>query len=133
MNMSKICMVCHKDPTSHSFSKLCQDGKTSIFYTNVGEATKYNDRKGIITHMDNMLINHVPDKWAWIFDAGKFQQKHLMEIQLTRDIIKLVSTKHNHNLEYVKIKNVNSLFKSLLNLVGPLLLESEMSQKMIIE
>ena len=74
MNMSKICMVCHKDPTSHSFSKLCQDGKTSIFYTNVGEATKYNDRKGIITHMDNMLINHVPDKWAWIFDAGKFQQ-----------------------------------------------------------
>ena len=48
MNMKGICETCLKDPTSHSFSKLCEKDKVSIFYTKPSDAQKYNDIDGII-------------------------------------------------------------------------------------
>ena len=121
MNMKGICETCLKDPTSHSFSKLCEKDKVSIFYTKPSEAKKYNDIDGILKHMDNMLTKHVSYKWAWIFDAEGFEQKHLMELTLTKSIIQLINEKYSSNLEYIHIKNSNSLIKQLFNLLGPIL------------
>ena len=129
MDMSKICKTCHRDPSSHSFSKLCENDGVSIFYTNPGEASKYDDRVGIIAHMDNMLTNHVRDRWAWIFDGSGFQHYHLMELQLTRDIITLLTTKHNSTLSYIHIKNANGAIRQLFRLIVPIMGESTLLEK----
>ena len=121
MDMKDICEICFNNPKSHSFSKLCEKNDVSIFYTNIGEAEKYNDRKGIINHMDNMLTKHVSHKWAWIFDAQGFEQKHFMQLTLTNDIIQLINNKYSSNLEYIHIKNSNNLLKQLFNLLSPIL------------
>ena len=129
MDMKEICETCFLDPTSHSFSKLCQKDNISIFFTKPSEAKKYNDRKGIINHMENMLTKRVPDKWAWVFDADGFQQKHLIEIQLVYDIINLINEKYISNLEYIQIKNSNSFIKQLFSLITPFLKKTNLIGK----
>ena len=121
MDMKDICETCFNDPKSHSFSKLCEKDKISIFYTKPSEAEKYNDKDGIIKHMDNMLTKKVSHKWAWIFDAEGFEKKHFIEFALTKSIIQLINQKYSSNLEYIHIKNSNSLIKQLFNLLSPIL------------
>ena len=59
MNMKNICEKCYHHPGCHSFSKLCVLNDIYVFYTNPGEAKLYNDREGIIKHMENMLQVHI--------------------------------------------------------------------------
>ena len=129
MDMKKICKICHVNPKSHSFSKLCEKDNVSIFFTKVSEAEKFDDREGILQHMDNMLTEHVPNTWAWIFDADGFEKKHLMQLTLTIDIIKLINQKYATNLEYIQIKNSNPLIKNLYSLLTPILKNVSFSGK----
>ena len=129
MDMSQICRTCHECPSSHSFSKLCEQNNISIFYTNPGEAEKYSDRTGIIAHMDNMLSQHVSHKWAWIFDGAGFQHHHMMELQLTRDIITLINDKYNSTLVYVHVKNTNPMIKQLFGIISPFMVNSDLASK----
>lgn len=127
--MSNICQVCKKNPSAHSFHKLYEHNKISVFYTNPGEAEKYDDVDGIITHMDNMLKQHARNKWAWIFDAQGFEYKHMIQLQLTTRIIELISKSHMSNLEYIHIKNVNSMIKQFFHTIKPLINNHELGGK----
>ena len=127
--MSNICQACKKNPSAHSFHKLYEHNGISVFYTNPGEAEMYDDVDGIITHMDNMLKQHEKNRWAWIFDAQGFEYKHMIQLQLTKRIIHLISNSYFSNLEYIHIKNVNFMIKQLFHTIKPLLIDVDLSSK----
>jgi hypothetical protein len=129
MDMSNICQICKKNPKAHSFHKLYEHKKISFFYTNPAEAEKYDDVDGIIKHMDNMLKQQAKNKWAWIFDAQGFECKHMIQLNLTKRIIDLISKSHSSNLEYIHIKNVNSTIKQFFHTIKPLINNHELGNK----
>lgn len=130
--MRDICLTCHMDPGSHSFSKLCDINNVSVFYTNPSEATKYNDNDGIMVHFQGMMSKHVNDKWGWIIDASGFQTHHMMELQLTRNLIELINNNYISNLEYIKVKNTNVVVRRLFNVFLPVI-GSDLAKKVTFE
>ena len=127
--MSNICQTCKKNPTAHSFHKLYEHNKISVFYTKPAEAEKHDDVDGIIRHMENRLKHHAKNKWAWIFDAQGFEYKHMIQLHLTKRIIDLISNSHSSNLEYIHIKNVNSTIKQFFQAIKPLINNIEIGSK----
>ena len=82
------CYICDKYPSSHSFSYLCdrelKNIREVVFYTRVADASRYNDKEGILSHYENLLKLSVgdKDKWVWIFDCDGFGLKHSLEISI---------------------------------------------------
>jgi hypothetical protein len=119
--MEQICKTCHEDSTSHSFSKLCELGGVSVFYTKPADATKYTDREGILAHYDNMLNSNGDKPWTWIFDSDGFGMKHALEINTGIGIAKLITSKYSTNLQKIIVKNPTWHIKLMYTCVSPFL------------
>lgn len=121
-DMSKICSECHRNPSSHSFSKLCKTNGVHIFYTKPADAEKYDDTDGIIHHIDRILSQYdKKEKWAWIIDTSGFEYKHMLQINLTKRLIELINNKYISTLEYIHVKNINTYVNQLVTLLTPFL------------
>lgn len=123
--MAYVCSICDREPTSHSFINIPQEGPILLFYSCPALAKKYRDREGIINHFDKTLEHYQCDRrpWKWIFDAHDFGFAHAMEIQTAIGLADLINQKYSHFLCAVHIVNPNWLVRISLNLVYPLLKE----------
>ena len=121
MNMEHICKTCHEDSTSHSFSKLCEIGGVSFFYTKPADAMKYTDREGILAHYDNMMKYNGDKPWTWIFDSDGFGMKHAMEVRTGIEIAQLITSKYSTNLQKIIVKNPTWYVNLMYTIVSPFL------------
>lgn len=116
-----VCKICEKDPTSHSFSKLCEVNGVVTFYTKPADATKYDDYEGILAHFNALLSGHTDKKWSWIIDADGFAMKHAMEVGVASGLIKTISENYSDNLVEIKVTHTNSLIKGMFKTLMPLI------------
>ena len=116
-----VCKICEQDPTSHSFSKLCEVNGVVTFYTKPADATKYDDYEGILAHFNAVLTGYKDKKWRWIIDADGFAMKHAMEVGVASGLIKIISEKYSDNLVEIKVTHTNTLIKGMFKAVTPLI------------
>lgn len=125
--MNTICVTCLLDPTSHSFSRLYESGGIIYLYTCPAKATRYDDRVGILNHYSNLLASLNGQYWSWIFDCSGFEMKHCLQIQLAKDIAKLISQQYGSTLKKIHIINPTWHIQIVLNIVWPFLTQQTRS------
>jgi hypothetical protein len=68
--MEKICKKCASDPMSHSFKKISEKGGILTYYTQPSQGKLYDDKEGILLHVDNALKLIGNKKWRCIVRSG---------------------------------------------------------------
>lgn len=115
----KKCEACETDPTSHSFSKLCEVNNVVTFYTKPADASKYNDVVGVVHHFDILLSHYSSKHWKWIIDAEGFSMRHAMETGVARGILKLIQQKYGDNLDSIVVTNTNKAVQIAFRAIAP--------------
>lgn len=103
--MEKICAICAKDPSSHSFKKIAEKNGVCIFYTKPSMATKYNDTAGFVIHMDQALKSIGNKKWMVLFDGDGFESKHALALEAARDKLPIFESKYGTHLQQILFIN----------------------------
>ena len=127
-----ICEICDKDPTSHSFSKLCERKGVCMYYTKPSAATKYKDKAGIKNHVRNLLEQNKTKPWKWTIDGEGFEMKHAMEVGTTKSLLKMISNNYDENLIEIRVINMNSVIKGFYKVISPFL-SSSVHSKIVFE
>jgi len=118
--MEKICEHCNSNPDYHSFNHIYKYNSNSfMFYTKIIKAKDDEDIDALLNHYKNYLEFVNPDKWSWIINFDGFTIKHLLKINLTVQLGKLIQ-KYD-NLEKIHIINSNKLVANLISTLRPLL------------
>ena len=123
--MNMLCPICAIDASSHSFDFLyCMDG-VNVFYTCPANASKYNDKDGILLHVKLALDHYkcADTYWKWIFDFRGFELKHALEINTAFGIAGIIHS-YSDYLTQIQIINTNGYTYSMMQLVTPFLNES---------
>ena len=119
--MEHICIKCHNNSQSHSFSLLCNfnyNNKVNhLFYTKPSNAILYNDTEGVLLHYENYLNYINPESWYWVVDFDKFEFKHSLEISTVIGLSKLIARFGKVN--GIIIINQSKYFKYLLQIARP--------------
>ena len=114
--MDKICPICAKDPTSHSFKFMKEKNGNPIFYMKPATATKYDDGDGLVAHIENAL-NAIGDKrWIWIIDGEGMEAKHAAELTTAQRVYRLIRDRYGAQLRTVKIINPSWHMKAAIKL-----------------
>jgi hypothetical protein len=131
--MDKICKICAKDPTSHSFRKVGEKRGISIFYMCPSQATQYKDTEGILNHFNKALeLNH-PKKWACIIDGEGFDIRHAAETDTGRGLLDLMMNKHSDSLVNVKLINPSWHMKGVLTIAESLFTPSFIEKLQVLD
>lgn len=115
------CPICRRNPTSHSFQKVCVKKGVTYFYTCPAKATKYNDVDGIVAHYDGMLLDLRSGPWIWIFDGTDFGLKHYLEIRVGIALAKLINDKFKNSLKKIIVTNANWHCRLVFKALQPIL------------
>lgn len=103
--MEKICKKCASDPMSHSFKKVSEKGGILTYYTHPSQGKLYDDKEGILLHVDNVLHLMGNKKWRCIINGDGFDIKHAMQVSIGNELLKLLLEKYGTNLQEVIIIN----------------------------
>jgi hypothetical protein len=118
--MENICSFCYKNPRAHSFTLLSdynnKDNNGKLFYTKIADAELYNSTNSIIKHYENYLNFIKPENWIWIVDFDNIQLKHILEVNTTIELSKLIK---KYNVSKVIIINENIFFHYLFKISKP--------------
>lgn len=118
-----VCSICEKDPSSHSFDFIGEQGNINYFYSCPGSSLKYDDYDGIVKHIDETLETKRGEPWHFILDCSGFGFIHLLQVRLSIAIVKLVNNKYAEHLECVYIQHSNYFITQLLEVLLPFLSE----------
>jgi hypothetical protein len=126
--MEKICAICAKEPSAHSFKKISEKNGVCTFYTKPAAATKYDDTAGVIAHIDNALRAIGNKKWIWIFDSDGFEAHHAMALQTGRGILQLIEQKYGTYLQQILFINNSWHIKAVVK-AGSMTLDDSLRSK----
>ena len=126
--MEKICAVCVKEPSAHSFKKISEKNGVCIFYTKPSAASRYDDTDGIIAHIDNTLHMIGNKKWIWLFDSDGFEAHHALGLQTGRGILQLIEQKYGTHLQQILFINNSWHIKAVIK-AGSLALDNVLQSK----
>jgi len=114
--MHKICSICIKDFTSHSFNFICHSLEGGhIFYTKISSTSKYHDTEGIYNHCLNYLNYINPEKWSWIIDFEGFGIKHTLGINTGVQLSYLINK--FGRLNHIIIINANIFVEQMVKMI----------------
>ena len=122
--MTYICPLCSIDPLSHSLIKLEEKENLVYYYTCPSKAKLYYDANSIIHHYEGVL-NEIPEnkQWIWILDGIGFNFNHLIQLEVTIELIKLITSKFSKNLKKIIIINPTIYLSCIYHLMNPFLIE----------
>jgi len=107
--MVYTCPLCLLDPLSHSFTNFLEKEDTFYFYTCPAKATLYFDTISIINHYDGVLSEITENKnWIWVLDVTSFGLNHFLQIEVAKELSKLISSKFSKKLKKIIIINPNN-------------------------
>ena len=120
--MTYICPLCATDPLSHSLIKLTEKENVLYYYTCPSKAKLYYDVNSIICHYEGVL-SEIPEnkQWLWILDGTDLNFIHLMQIEVARELIKLISSKFSKNLKKIIVINPNIYILLIYHIIIPFL------------
>ena len=103
--MEKICAICAKEPSAHSFKKISEKNGVCTFYTKPASTTRYDDTAGILAHIETSLLSIGNKKWTWIFDSDGLEAKHVLELQTARGLVQLIKGSYGAQLHEILFIN----------------------------
>jgi len=115
------CPRCKIDPNAHSFEQKSSINGVTVFYTCPAKATHYNDRDGILEHVEITLANHGDLPWIFEIDGQGFGIKHAMEVQLIIGLMRVISQTYGKNLLQINILHPTVTFHTILMVIWPFL------------
>ena len=120
--MVYICKLCLLDPLSHSLTNFLEKDNTYYFYTCPAKSKLYFDAVSIIEHY-NGVLSDIPEnkKWVWVLDVLGFGFNHFLQIEVAKELSKLISSKFSENLEKIIIINPSSYVSAVYAIVKPFL------------
>ena len=103
--MVYTCPICLLDPLSHSLTNFLEKDNTYYFYTCPAKSKLYFDAISIIDHY-NGVLSEIPEnkKWIWVLDVLGFGFNHFLQIEVAKELSKLISSKFSENLEKIIIE-----------------------------
>ena len=116
------CPICLLDPLSHSLTNFLEKDNTYYFYTCPAKSKLYFDAISIIDHY-NGVLSDIPKnkKWIWILDVLGFGFNHFLQIEVAKELSKLISSKFSENLEKIIIINPSGYVSAVYAIVKPFL------------
>ena len=120
--MVYTCPICLLDPLSHSLTNFLEKDNTYYFYTCPAKSKLYYDTNSIIEHY-NGVLSDIPKnkKWIWVLDVMGFGFNHFLQIEVAKELSKLISSKFSENLEKILIINPSGYVSAVYNIVKPFL------------
>lgn len=120
--MVYTCPLCLLDPLSHSLTNFLEKNNTYYFYTCPAKSKLYYDTNSIIEHY-NGVLSDIPKnkKWIWVLDVLGFGFNHFLQIEVAKELSKLISSKFSENLEKIIIINPSGYVSAVYNIVKPFL------------
>ena len=120
--MVYTCPICLLDPLSHSLTNFLEKDNTYYFYTCPAKSKLYFDVVSIIDHY-NGVLSDIPKnkKWIWVLDVLGFGFNHFLQIEVAKELSKLISSKFSENLEKIIIINPSSYVSAVYAIVKPFL------------
>jgi hypothetical protein len=120
--MVYTCPLCLLDPLSHSLTNFLEKDNTYYFYTCPAKSKLYYDTNSIIDHY-NGVLSDIPKnkKWIWVLDVMGFGFNHFLQIEVAKELSKLISSKFSENLEKIIIINPSGYVSAVYNIVKPFL------------
>ena len=120
--MVYTCKLCLLDPLSHSLTNFLEKDNTYYFYTCPAKSKLYFDAISIIDHY-NGVLSEIPEnkKWIWVLDVLGFGFNHFLQIEVAKELSKLISSKFSENLEKIIIINPSGYVSAVYNIIYPFL------------
>ena len=120
--MVYTCPLCLLDPLSHSLTNFLEKDNTYYFYTCPAKSKLYYDTNSIIEHY-NGVLSDIPEnkKWIWVLDVLGFGFNHFLQIEVAKELSKLISSKFSENLEKILIINPSGYVSAVYAIVKPFL------------
>ena len=120
--MVYTCPICLLDPLSHSLTNFLEKDNTYYFYTCPAKSKLYYDTNSIINHY-NGVLSDIPEnkKWIWVLDVMGFGFNHFLQIEVAKELSKLISSKFSENLEKILIINPSGYVSAVYAIVKPFL------------
>ena len=120
--MVYTCPFCLLDPLSHSLTNFLEKDNTYYFYTCPAKSKLYYDTNSIIDHY-NGVLSDIPKnkKWIWVLDVMGFGFNHFLQIEVAKELSKLISSKFSENLEKILIINPSGYVSAVYAIVKPFL------------
>ena len=120
--MVYTCPICLLDPLSHSLTNFLEKDNTYYFYTCPAKSKLYFDAISIIEHY-NGVLSEIPEnkKWIWVLDVLGFGFNHFLQIEVAKELSKLISSKFSENLEKIIIINPSGYVSTVYAIVKPFL------------
>ena len=120
--MVYTCPLCLLDPLSHSLTNFLEKDNTYYFYTCPAKSKLYYDTNSIIDHY-NGVLSDIPKnkKWVWVLDVMGFGFNHFLQIEVAKELSKLISSKFSENLEKILIINPSGYVSAVYAIVKPFL------------
>jgi hypothetical protein len=114
--MKHVCAICDMDFTAHSFNYVCTTLEGgNIYYTKISNATRYDDKSGIVNHCKNYLNYHNPEKWSWIIDFEEFGLKHALCINTGIKLSHLIN--RFGRIKHLIVINANIFLEQMLKMI----------------
>lgn len=118
------CLICEKDPSSHSFNLIKeifvteekQSYKLQVYYCCPSKATKYYEYAGVLEHFRIEFENLGEKQWIWIFDCSDFTASHATQVYSAIEIAKMVLKKAD-TLKKIYIINKTGPLDIFLNII----------------
>jgi hypothetical protein len=108
------------NPTSdYNFKRIAEKNGLVFYYTKPIKAYQYTNADNVVEQYDKSLKHVGEKKWIWIIDSEGFNLKHAMEVTIGTEIAKLITEKHAHNLQEIKIINPTWHIKTILTAIMP--------------
>jgi len=116
--MDKICPKCAADPSSHSFKKVSEKGGIVTFYMHPSKAKLYDDRDGILLHVNNTIALIGQKPWRCIIDGDGFDMKHAAEVQLGNALFKMLTTTYGSTFQELIVINPSWHVEGMIKLAS---------------
>jgi hypothetical protein len=113
------CGRCAVVPDSHCFLGLGTHNGITYFYTSPPRGHDYKETPDTLAYYKAHLDEAKTHKWIWIIDCKEMKAKHYSSPEMSKQMVKYLSTEHRGQLKEIWIINPNTWIRGLVAIIKP--------------
>ena len=117
------CAACVADPLIHSFDPIgtvVRNGTLHhVFYTSYRTIKDYSNSKAISAHITGCLDEISGEPWVWMMDCKYIQAKHMMQLGVAINLLKLLGNTYGLHLMGLYLINSGPVINTAFTALSP--------------
>jgi hypothetical protein len=116
------CTLCIADPLTHSFEKIGEfyrSRRIHIFYTSYKTIKDYTNSMAITNHITEALAGISGEQWTWIMDCKFIQAKHMLQLNVSLKLLKLLRERYGASLMALYLVNSGTVINTAMATFSP--------------